>query len=369
MSSRSITPSRLRAGERSCTESLPSSAPPAGSYAARDSSSAASCHGVPGFPPRRRSRSPSAWRSSSSPPRGPRRAGSPRTASRCARLCSRVENDWVGAHTGLLDQLASLCGAPDAAVLIDFLTLELEPVPLVLDGWSLAVLDSGERHAHASSGYNERRAECARACELLGRPHAARGRPHGSSRACRSRWHAAHGTCSRNASACAWRWRRCAIATSRLSAGCSTPRTRACATCMRSPHRQWSARWRGCRDAGAAGARIVGGGFGGSALGLFAARRECARRCARGSPQPGSAPARRRRLSAASHGPGAQRRAASSAPAVSGIASESAASAPSSGARSACSDSSSWRPSFSVLVPSTPAVRRRSSRAGVESLR
>src|SRR5215218_6620784 len=27
-----------------------------------------------------------------------------------ARLCSRVENDWVGAETGLLDQLASLCG-------------------------------------------------------------------------------------------------------------------------------------------------------------------------------------------------------------------------------------------------------------------
>jgi len=29
-------------------------------------------------------------------------------------------------------------------------------------------LDSGERHAHASSGYNRRRAECAQACELLG---------------------------------------------------------------------------------------------------------------------------------------------------------------------------------------------------------
>ena len=85
-----------------------------------------------------------------------------------ARLCARVENDWVGAQTGLLDQLACLSGAADHAVLIDFRSLQVERVAMVLDGWRLAVLDTGERHQHASSGYNARRAECARACELLG---------------------------------------------------------------------------------------------------------------------------------------------------------------------------------------------------------
>jgi galactokinase len=84
-----------------------------------------------------------------------------------ARLCARVENDWVGAQTGLLDQLASLYGAPDAALRIDFRTLEVEPVPLRLGDWRLVLFDSGERHVHASSGYNERRAECAEACRLL----------------------------------------------------------------------------------------------------------------------------------------------------------------------------------------------------------
>ncbi len=39
-----------------------------------------------------------------------------------AQLCSRVENEWTGAHTGLLDQLASLCGSRDVALLIDFRT-------------------------------------------------------------------------------------------------------------------------------------------------------------------------------------------------------------------------------------------------------
>jgi galactokinase len=85
-----------------------------------------------------------------------------------ARLCARVENDWVGAHTGLLDQLASLYGELDKALCIDFRTLRIDPVPLRLGEWRLVLLDSGERHVHASSGYNERRAECERACELLG---------------------------------------------------------------------------------------------------------------------------------------------------------------------------------------------------------
>ncbi|MFZ1154784.1 MAG: galactokinase family protein [Solirubrobacteraceae bacterium] len=86
-----------------------------------------------------------------------------------ARLCSRVESEWVGAHTGLLDQLASLYGAPGMAMQIDFRTLEVDPVPLRLgDGWRLVTLDSGERHSSAGSAYNERRAECREACELLG---------------------------------------------------------------------------------------------------------------------------------------------------------------------------------------------------------
>jgi galactokinase len=95
--------------------------------------------------------------------------GAPIDRIELARLCSRVESDWVGARTGLLDQLASLYGEPDTALLIDFQTLELTPVPLQLHGgWRLVTLDSGERHENAGSGYNERRAECAAACELLG---------------------------------------------------------------------------------------------------------------------------------------------------------------------------------------------------------
>jgi galactokinase len=92
----------------------------------------------------------------------------PPEGRRLAQICSRAENEWVGAQTGLLDQLASLFGQPDRAIRIDFRSLAIEPVALELDGWRLVTLDSGERHSHAQSGYNERRAECARASELLG---------------------------------------------------------------------------------------------------------------------------------------------------------------------------------------------------------
>ena len=85
-----------------------------------------------------------------------------------ARLCSRVENDWVGAETGLLDQLASLCGEPGDALRIDFATLELGLVPLDLRDWALVTLDSGATHEHAGSGYNDRRRECREACAALG---------------------------------------------------------------------------------------------------------------------------------------------------------------------------------------------------------
>jgi galactokinase len=89
-----------------------------------------------------------------------------------AGLCAKVENVWAGAHTGLLDQLAILCSRPEHAVRLDTATLTVEAVRLSLGDWTLWLLDSGARHAHAHGdgrgGYNARREECRAACALLG---------------------------------------------------------------------------------------------------------------------------------------------------------------------------------------------------------
>jgi galactokinase len=85
-----------------------------------------------------------------------------------ARLCSRVENEWVGAETGLLDQFAALFGQQGHVIRLDMRTLAIEPVALDLGGFRLVTVDSGVAHAHAGSGYNDRRRECREACAALG---------------------------------------------------------------------------------------------------------------------------------------------------------------------------------------------------------
>jgi galactokinase len=85
-----------------------------------------------------------------------------------AKLCSRVENEWVGQKTGLMDQFAALLGEEGRALRIDFRTLEVATVPLHLGEWRLVTVDSGASHTLAASGYNERRAECEAACQELG---------------------------------------------------------------------------------------------------------------------------------------------------------------------------------------------------------
>jgi galactokinase len=85
-----------------------------------------------------------------------------------ARACSRVENEWVGQPTGLLDQLACLLGEAGHALRLDMRSLEVEAVPLRLEGHALATLDSEAPRSLAASGYAERRSECERAARELG---------------------------------------------------------------------------------------------------------------------------------------------------------------------------------------------------------
>ena len=185
-----------------------------------------------------------------------------------ARLCSRVENDWVGARTGLLDQLASLYGERDRALRIDFRSLEIRPVSLDLDGWRLITLDSGERHANAASGYNRRRAECARAAHELGID---------------SLRDASMAMLDRLPAPLADRARHVVGENERVEAATSALQRRD----LRELGRLLDASHASLRDlfevstpaveaavgrlrhAGAAGARIVGGGFGGHVLGLL----------------------------------------------------------------------------------------------------
>ena len=248
-SSWSGTPPTAAAGGRSCVARRASCSVRAGRCRRRWCGSGATSRPGPACPPRRRWRWRCAWRCSSSP-REPRPQRPDAIA--LARLCARVENDWVGAQTGLLDQLASLCGERERAVLIDFRGPAVRPVPL--RARRLAArgprLRRASRHRELGLQRPPRRM-CARtraarrgppqrsrprgapgapACAAqAGRPRARRGRP----RAGRGRRAARRASSSR--------WGRC-----------STPPTRACAICTRSPPRPSTRRSRCCEGTGRA---------------------------------------------------------------------------------------------------------------------
>ena len=88
-----------------------------------------------------------------------------------AAVARRAENDYVGAPTGVMDQLASMHGRAGEALLIDTRSLELvrEPAPFTEDGLVLLVIDTRASHALADGGgYTTRRRECEQAARLLG---------------------------------------------------------------------------------------------------------------------------------------------------------------------------------------------------------
>ncbi len=84
-----------------------------------------------------------------------------------AKLCQRMENDFIGVSTGLMDQFAVGMGKKDHALFLNTSTLEYDQVPLILKGYKLVITNSNKRRGLADSKYNERRRECEMGLEQL----------------------------------------------------------------------------------------------------------------------------------------------------------------------------------------------------------
>jgi galactokinase len=96
------------------------------------------------------------------------------TRRRLVRACMRAETDVAGAPTGGMDQTVAMLAEPGAALLIDFGDDSTRAVPLrladALDGAGLAILVTDTRVSHAlvDGGYASRRADCQEAARELG---------------------------------------------------------------------------------------------------------------------------------------------------------------------------------------------------------
>jgi galactokinase len=84
-----------------------------------------------------------------------------------ALLAQEVENDYMGMHCGIMDQLSIACGQKNKAMLMNTATLNIEHVDAQFDGYSFMIMNTNYKRKTTESKYNERRAECMEALKLI----------------------------------------------------------------------------------------------------------------------------------------------------------------------------------------------------------
>ncbi len=89
-----------------------------------------------------------------------------------ARATQKAENDYVGMPCGIMDQSVSLMGQAGAALLLDCRDLTTESIPfdVASAGLELLIIDTQAHHALVDGGYAERRAACESVAGKLGIP-------------------------------------------------------------------------------------------------------------------------------------------------------------------------------------------------------
>ncbi|EOH92665.1 galactokinase [Enterococcus villorum] len=83
------------------------------------------------------------------------------------QIGKKVENEFIGVNSGIMDQFAIGFGELDKAILLDTNTLKYEMVPIKLDGYAIVIMNTNKRRELADSKYNERRSECEEALKQL----------------------------------------------------------------------------------------------------------------------------------------------------------------------------------------------------------
>lgn len=84
-----------------------------------------------------------------------------------AKMGQRTENEFVGLNSGIMDQFACIMGKKDSAIFLDCNTLEYEYKPLALGDYEIIIMATNKPHTLADSAYNDRVRECHDALEKL----------------------------------------------------------------------------------------------------------------------------------------------------------------------------------------------------------
>ena len=87
------------------------------------------------------------------------------------KLTQRVENNFIGVSTGIMDQFSIGFGKVDNSMLLNTNTLDFKYIPLELGDHSIVIMNTNKKRGLADSAYNERRAECDRAFDILSKEY------------------------------------------------------------------------------------------------------------------------------------------------------------------------------------------------------
>ncbi|TYS45935.1 galactokinase [Bacillus infantis] len=83
------------------------------------------------------------------------------------KLGKKVENEFIGVNSGIMDQFAIGMGQAGSAILLDCNTLKYEYAPINLEDYQIMIMNTNKRRELADSKYNERRSECEAALDKL----------------------------------------------------------------------------------------------------------------------------------------------------------------------------------------------------------
>lgn len=83
------------------------------------------------------------------------------------KIGKKVENDFIGVNSGIMDQFAIGMGKKDHGILLDCQTLEYSYAPIVLNEHNIIIMNTNKRRELTDSKYNERRSQCEEALTIL----------------------------------------------------------------------------------------------------------------------------------------------------------------------------------------------------------
>jgi galactokinase len=88
-----------------------------------------------------------------------------------AKVCQRAENVWAGSPCGIMDQMVAINGRKDHAVVLDCRSLSVRQEPLDHAKCAIMIFNSMVRHEVGGGEYGIRRQMCEKAVEIIARKH------------------------------------------------------------------------------------------------------------------------------------------------------------------------------------------------------